>query len=106
MTSTEETFDHSVQAWTVGDLRRALDGMPDDLPLTGWVFEEPGGREYAEYVITDAGRHTALTWFADAGVLVHHLQKIAGHGSITTTQRTSTRTESPSRTQAHCCPST
>lgn len=32
-------------------------------------------------------RHTALTWLADAGVLVHHLQKIAGHGSITTTQR-------------------
>lgn len=32
-------------------------------------------------------RHTALTWFADAGVMVHHLQKIAGHGSITTTQR-------------------
>lgn len=32
-------------------------------------------------------RHTALTWFADAGVPVHHLQKIAGHGSITTTQR-------------------
>ncbi|MET9626962.1 hypothetical protein ABZX92_05815 [Lentzea sp. NPDC006480] len=24
---------------------------------------------------------------ADAGVPVHHLQKIAGHGSITTTQR-------------------
>lgn len=32
-------------------------------------------------------RHTSLTWFADAGVLVHRLQKIAGHGSITTTQR-------------------
>jgi len=32
-------------------------------------------------------RHTALTWFADAGVPVHHLQKIAGHGSLTTTQR-------------------
>ncbi|MEC3976258.1 tyrosine-type recombinase/integrase [Amycolatopsis sp. H20-H5] len=32
-------------------------------------------------------RHTALTWFADSGVPVHHLQKIAGHGSLTTTQR-------------------
>lgn len=32
-------------------------------------------------------RHTALTWFADAGVPVHHLQRIAGHGSLTTTQR-------------------
>ncbi|WHT21917.1 tyrosine-type recombinase/integrase [Crossiella sp. CA-258035] len=32
-------------------------------------------------------RHTGLTWLADAGVPVHHLQKIAGHGSLTTTQR-------------------
>lgn len=32
-------------------------------------------------------RHTGLTWLADAGVPVHVLQKIAGHGSITTTQR-------------------
>ncbi|WWM46819.1 tyrosine-type recombinase/integrase [Streptomyces acidiscabies] len=32
-------------------------------------------------------RHTGLTWFADAGVPVHVLRKIAGHGSITTTQR-------------------
>ncbi|MBL7497773.1 tyrosine-type recombinase/integrase [Frankia sp. CNm7] len=32
-------------------------------------------------------RHTGLTWMADAGVKVHVLQKIAGHGAITTTQR-------------------
>lgn len=32
-------------------------------------------------------RHTALTWLADAGVPVHHLRKIAGHGSLATTQR-------------------
>jgi Phage integrase family len=32
-------------------------------------------------------RHTGLTWIADAGVPVHVLRKIAGHGSITTTQR-------------------
>ncbi|MFF5563438.1 tyrosine-type recombinase/integrase [Streptomyces sp. NPDC012623] len=32
-------------------------------------------------------RHTALTWFADAGVQVHVLRRIAGHGSLTTTQR-------------------
>ncbi|GAA4719147.1 tyrosine-type recombinase/integrase [Phytohabitans rumicis] len=32
-------------------------------------------------------RHTGLTWLADAGVLPHVLQKIAGHGQITTTQR-------------------
>ena len=32
-------------------------------------------------------RHTGLTWMADAGIPVHVLRKIAGHGSITTTQR-------------------
>ncbi|TCP42602.1 phage integrase family protein [Tamaricihabitans halophyticus] len=32
-------------------------------------------------------RHTGLTWLADAGVPVHHLRKIAGHSSLTTTQR-------------------
>ncbi|MFB7423656.1 tyrosine-type recombinase/integrase [Streptomyces hydrogenans] len=32
-------------------------------------------------------RHTGLTWFADASVQVHVLRKIAGHGSLTTTQR-------------------
>lgn len=32
-------------------------------------------------------RHTGLTWMADAGVPLHVLRRIAGHGSITTTQR-------------------
>jgi integrase len=32
-------------------------------------------------------RHTGLTWMADAGVPLHHLRLIAGHGSLTTTQR-------------------
>ncbi|MET9174111.1 tyrosine-type recombinase/integrase [Streptomyces misionensis] len=32
-------------------------------------------------------RHTGLTWFADAGVPVHVLRRIAGHGSLMTTQR-------------------
>ncbi|RAK26073.1 phage integrase family protein [Actinoplanes lutulentus] len=32
-------------------------------------------------------RHTALTWLADAGVKVHVLRVIAGHGSLSTTQR-------------------
>jgi integrase len=32
-------------------------------------------------------RHTGLTWMADAGIPLHTLRKIAGHGSITTTQR-------------------
>ena len=32
-------------------------------------------------------RRTALTCMADAGVPVHVLRKIAGHGSLVTTQR-------------------
>jgi integrase len=32
-------------------------------------------------------RHTGLTWMADAGVPVHVLRKIAGHGSLVTNQR-------------------
>jgi integrase len=32
-------------------------------------------------------RHTGLTWMADAGVPPHVLRKIAGHASLTTTQR-------------------
>jgi hypothetical protein len=32
-------------------------------------------------------RHTGLTWMADAGIPVHVLRKIAGHSSISTTQR-------------------
>lgn len=32
-------------------------------------------------------RHTGLTWMADAGVPVHTVRKIAGHGALTTTQR-------------------
>ncbi|MEU4077973.1 tyrosine-type recombinase/integrase [Streptomyces venezuelae] len=32
-------------------------------------------------------RRTGLTWFADAGVPLHVLRKIAGHDSLMTTQR-------------------
>jgi integrase len=32
-------------------------------------------------------RHTGLTWLADAGVPLHVLRLIAGHGSLSTTQR-------------------
>src|SRR5262245_16966684 len=40
-----------------------------------------------EYLRRHDLRHTGLTWMADAGVPVHVLRKIAGHGSLTTTQR-------------------
>jgi integrase len=40
-----------------------------------------------EHLCRHGLRHTGLTWMADAGVPVHVLRKIAGHGSLTTTQR-------------------
>ncbi|WP_433559208.1 tyrosine-type recombinase/integrase [Pseudonocardia xinjiangensis] len=40
-----------------------------------------------EHLRRHALRHTGLTWMADAGVPVHVLRTIAGHGSLTTTQR-------------------
>lgn len=40
-----------------------------------------------EHLTRHGLRHTGLTWMADSGVKPHVLQKIAGHGSITTTQR-------------------
>jgi integrase len=40
-----------------------------------------------DYLLRHGLRHTGLTWMADAGVPVHVLRKIAGHGSLTTTQR-------------------
>ncbi|QFU90930.1 site-specific integrase [Amycolatopsis sp. YIM 10] len=52
---------------------------------TSW--DDVVGRLGLEHLRRHDLRHTALTWFADAGVPVHHLQKIAGHGSLTTTQR-------------------
>ncbi|MFI1379629.1 tyrosine-type recombinase/integrase [Embleya sp. NPDC020886] len=40
-----------------------------------------------EFLVRHGLWHTGLTWMADAGVPVHVLQKIAGHGSLSTTQR-------------------
>jgi integrase len=40
-----------------------------------------------EHLVRHSLRHTGLTWMADAGVPVHVLRLIAGHGSLATTQR-------------------
>ncbi|MGH3875324.1 MAG: tyrosine-type recombinase/integrase [Pseudonocardiaceae bacterium] len=77
------------------------DGSPDARLFTG-----PRGGRISTAVLRDATswdavvaklgyehlrrhdlRHTGLTWMADAGVPIHHLRKIAGHGSLATTQR-------------------
>ena len=82
---------------------RRLDAISDD-PMAR-LFTGPHGGRITTAVLRDAThwdevvaklgysylrrhglRHTGLTWMADAGVPVHVLQKIAGHGSLTTTQ--------------------
>ncbi|MFJ9714124.1 tyrosine-type recombinase/integrase [Streptomyces sp. NPDC101234] len=47
------------------------------------VVTEPGHEHLRRHDL----RHTGLTWFADAGVQVHVLRRIANHGSLTTAQR-------------------
>jgi hypothetical protein len=42
MPDDEELFDHQVTAWTVGQLRAALKGVPDDLPVRIITADEPG----------------------------------------------------------------
>ncbi|MEV0702696.1 DUF6225 family protein [Saccharopolyspora sp. NPDC050389] len=50
-----ETFKHVVQPWTVGELRKALAGLRDDLPISVWTTSEPDGPTVEERVITHVG---------------------------------------------------
>ena len=52
----EELFDHSITAWTAGELRNALDGVPDHMPVCVTVADDPGGQLAGdEQVVIDAG---------------------------------------------------
>jgi hypothetical protein len=62
-----------------GSPRRCCGTQP-----TGTRFVTQLGHEYLR---RHDLRHTGLTWVADAGVPVHLLRRIAGHGSLVTTQR-------------------
>lgn len=50
----DEAFEHVVERWTVGQLRTALQGLPDDMPVVVHVAEEPGGDTADEQIITHA----------------------------------------------------
>jgi integrase len=84
-------------------VQRRIDGQTDQNVR---VFTGPRGGRITTTVLRDAThwddvvtmlgyehlrrhdlRHTGLTWMADAGVPLHVLRKIAGHGSLSTTQR-------------------
>jgi integrase len=85
-------------------IEKRLDGVSHE--PTARIFTGPRGGRITTAVLRDAThwdevvtqlgyehlrrhdlRHTGLTWMADAGVPVHVLRKIAGHGSLVTTQR-------------------
>ncbi len=52
----EELFDHRVTPWTVGELRKAIDGLSDQLPICAIPAEEPGDELAAEeQVVIGAG---------------------------------------------------
>jgi integrase len=87
-----------------GLVGRRLDVLGDDEDAR--LFTGPRGGRISTAVLRDAThwdevvmalgyehlrrhdlRHTGLTWMADAGVPLHVLRKIAGHGSLITTQR-------------------
>ena len=52
----EELLRHEATAWTVGQLRKALDVIPDDMPMRVVVSEEPGSDfEGDEQVVISAG---------------------------------------------------
>ena len=50
----EELFNHEVTAWTVGDLRKAMEGVPDGLPLRVFIPVGPGADPTLEQVVHDA----------------------------------------------------
>lgn len=55
MVDGEHTFIHHASAWTVGSLRRALNGVPDNLVVWVSVAEKPGGElPESEYVVIKA----------------------------------------------------
>ncbi|CAM5614522.1 hypothetical protein SFUMM280S_01775 [Streptomyces fumanus] len=58
-----------------------------DIDTDQWVWTVQRQATPAPGGLTDKGTKGGLTWFADAGVPVHVLRHIAGHGSLVTTQR-------------------
>jgi hypothetical protein len=55
MNDAEELFHHQVTPWTVGQLRQALAGLADDLPIEVMCAEQPGGMTEDLQVLVDVG---------------------------------------------------
>ena len=54
MSDDEELFTRTVRAWTAGELRKALEGVPDEFLVRVFVAEEPGGDLADEQVVISA----------------------------------------------------
>lgn len=78
MSGDEELFTHTVTAWTVGQLRKALEGVPDNLPVRIIPAEEPGGDVAADdQVIIGAG-----AWVDVPGVTASDVRAALADGTI------------------------
>ena len=60
----EELFRHEVDVMTVGELRAALAGVPDDAHVRVEIAESPGGDTCDEQVIYRAGADPTI-WYRD-----------------------------------------
>ncbi|MFG2677013.1 DUF6225 family protein [Streptomyces sp. NPDC048445] len=57
-----DTFEHVPQVWTAGQLRQALDGLPDDTPIYLDIAEDPGDFDGSrDGVLVDA-YHEEVRW--------------------------------------------
>ena len=55
MSGDEEPSGRPIRAWTVGELRKALEGVPGDLPVRVVIAEAPDGRFVGEEFVISAG---------------------------------------------------
>jgi hypothetical protein len=60
MPDVEVAYEHQVAAWTVGQLRAALEGIPDDYPVQVMVAETPGGDSAGEQVLFAVHQATVI----------------------------------------------
>jgi hypothetical protein len=62
----QEILEHEPSAWTVGQLRLELEGLPEGMELRVWVAEQPGGELVDEQVVVSAGFGTYTPGGRDA----------------------------------------
>jgi Family of unknown function (DUF6225) len=73
----EELFDHQVTAWMVGQLRQAMEGLPDDLPVSVLVSQEPGGEFADEQVVI-----SAAPWASVDNASAEHVRRKLASGEL------------------------